>query len=229
MPRVGHDDQPRPAAVVVHLGYRFHASQRVRSCPNGHDRLGRYAEVLQPQRSGLGLGEPVAVLLAAHRHDRRREAILEEGERVIQPSLEDRGRYAVVLGGAEHEDGIGRGLLIGAGLLPDRVRRTADDEHRGDHGRGDDTQHPAHHRAAAARSAAAAGSTSAAGSVAAAGSTSARRITGSRCPRRAAPRGRPRAWRRAPGTASRRRSPAPPRGRSAPTRGRRRVRRRSRS
>ena len=64
--------------------------------------------------AGLGLGELVPVGLAADGHDHRRDAVLVEGDRVLQPGLEDRRRDAVVLRRAEHHDRVGGR----AGVLP---------------------------------------------------------------------------------------------------------------
>src|SRR3712207_7742166 len=54
-----------------------------------------------------GLGELVAVGLAADRHDHRRDAVLVELQRVLQPRLEDRRRHAVVLRRPQHHDRVG--------------------------------------------------------------------------------------------------------------------------
>ena len=67
---------------------------------------------------------------------------------MLEPGLEHRGRAPVVLGGAEHDDRVGRALVIALALLPDsqggdardeRDRKSGDDEQahdqRGDAGR----------------------------------------------------------------------------------------------
>ena len=181
----------------------------------GRRRLG---QVVAP---GLGLGELVTGRLAADGHDDRRDAVLVQGEGVLQPRLEDRRRDAVVLRRAQHHDRVGRGPRVLPRRPPDRQRRRGDEQERGEHGGTDHPRHQAPDRTPT-RHGYHAGPTGP-------GRLGTRRVRSARRARRPAPPGRPPGGPPARGTASRRRSPGPPRGRSAPSRGRRRARRRPRA
>ena len=93
------------------------------------DRLGRHA-VGDRVRAGRGrLGRPVAVRLAAGHDEARRDARRGRASTAWSSRAgEDRRRAAVVLGGAQHHDRVGRPLLVALALRPDPVRRVAGDD-----------------------------------------------------------------------------------------------------
>ena len=72
------------------------------------DGVAGHAERLEVGGPGAGLGEAVAGLAAAGDDDERRHAGLVELGGVVEPPGEHRRGLAVVLRGAEHDDGVGR-------------------------------------------------------------------------------------------------------------------------
>ena len=95
------------------------------------DRRRRHAarDGVRPGRCGLG--RPVALGLAAGHDEVRREPGLVQVDRVVEAGLEDRRRPAVVLGGAEDDDRVGRPRVVAVADVPDPERRPADDDDRG--------------------------------------------------------------------------------------------------
>ena len=179
-----------------------HAAQRVAAGADRHHPVGRHAVLGQPDLAGRRLGEPVAGALAADGDDPRRDVVLPQVAGVHQPGGEHRGRPAVELRGAQHDDRVGDPPVVLAGEPPDPAggdhQHQQDEHHQGHRGLEGQPEHD-------------------------------QTLTCCRCRPTRARRDRPRAARPGRGTASRTRSRARPRGRSAPTRGRRRARRRRRA
>src|SRR5947209_1337503 len=77
-------------------------------------------EGVRPRRRGLG--EPVSRQLAAGHDEQRREALAIERDSMLEPRGEDGAWDAVVLRGAEDDDGVGRTSLIAVALSNDLDR-----------------------------------------------------------------------------------------------------------
>ena len=95
-----------------HLGARAEADQGVVALPDRRHRIRGHATFDQPVLARLGLGEVVALLVAADGDDVRRDPRLVQLERVLQPGLEDHRRVAVVLRSAQHHDRVRRVTLV---------------------------------------------------------------------------------------------------------------------
>ena len=82
----------------------------------------------------------VARPLAAGHDEVRRDAGPVQRDGVVEPGLEHRGRPAVVLGRAEHNDRVGGAALVEGALLPDAERREPARGRR-EHARHDERAH----------------------------------------------------------------------------------------
>ncbi len=130
--------QPFSVNVARH---RPDALERVPALGDREQRLGGHAGLGQVVPAGLGLGELVAVGLAADGDDHRRDALLVELAGVLQPRLEDRRRHAVVLGRTQHHDRVGDRPRVLPGRPPDGQRRRRHQQDERQHGGADDPAH----------------------------------------------------------------------------------------
>ena len=143
VPRV-RDEEGRPMSVLVEPSAKRRAGSRTWCCPRGiatigigraHplDQVGRTAASASVVRS--------PGCLPADGHDAVRSALLPEQDGVIEPTSEHRRRLAVVLGRAQHDDGVGvvdvaRAVVVGGSPHDDRRGQhdeEGDEDERADH------------------------------------------------------------------------------------------------
>ena len=115
-------------------GDGLQAAQRVRADRHGDHGRRRHPELDQVAAARLGLGVGVAGAAAARGDDAGRELVVVERGGVPQARREDRAGLAVVLRGAEHDDGVGGLPVVLPRDLPHAERRAADDEEGHDEG-----------------------------------------------------------------------------------------------
>jgi hypothetical protein len=79
----------------------------------------RHALLDQVVAAHASLGEAGVSTAAAGNDDERRQPSLLQGQGMVEPSLEDRGRVAIVLRRSKNHAGRGGPRLISPGLTPD--------------------------------------------------------------------------------------------------------------